>query len=171
VDAPSLVAKLITTLVRLTHHECNNTVCKLVSFTYGSGFPALWLHEQLDDATHDWLKSEFGPVPLSFFRQMAKSVNAGRMVGYQALPGLPDDYTAIEPQTNARWHFLAGKRSGCFLPQSQQASHAHIEKHRPGSATIHTLPDYSHLDVFIGKRAAREVFPLVLQELDRGIGP
>ena len=41
VHAPTLAAKVITGLVRATHHECDNLVCKLVSFTYGSGFPAL----------------------------------------------------------------------------------------------------------------------------------
>jgi hypothetical protein len=29
------------------------------------------------------------------------------------------------------------------------------------------LPGYGHLDVFIGKDAARDVFPLMLEELDR----
>ena len=38
--------------VKATHHECKNTVCKLVSFTYGAGFPALWRHENLNDDTH-----------------------------------------------------------------------------------------------------------------------
>ena len=40
---------------RPPHHECDNTVCQLVSFTYGSGFPALWRHENLDAGTHDSL--------------------------------------------------------------------------------------------------------------------
>jgi pimeloyl-ACP methyl ester carboxylesterase len=66
VHAPDLTAKFLTLLVRLSHHECKNTVCKLVSFTYGSGFPALWRHENLNEATHEWLKEEFGPVPLAF---------------------------------------------------------------------------------------------------------
>ena len=171
VNAPTLTAKALTGLVRLSHHECGNTVCKMVSFTYGSGFPALWRHEQLDEATHEWLKEEFGPVPLSFFRQMARCVNAGRMVRYESLPQLPEDFTAAAPQTDARWSFFAGERSGCFLPPSQEASHAHIAKHRPGKSALFRIPDYSHLDVFIGKNAARDVFPIMLEQLDAGAGP
>lgn len=171
VRAPTLTAKLLTGLVRLSHHECENTVCKMVSFTYGSGFPALWRHEQLDDATHEWLKEEFGPVPLSFFRQMARCVNAGRMVRYDDLPQLPADYTAGEPQTDARWSFFAGEKSGCFLPPSQQRSHEFIEKYRRGQSALYRIPDYSHLDVFIGKDASRDVFPLMLDELDKGAQP
>lgn len=29
------------------------------------------------------------------------------------------------------------------------------------------FPDYNHLDVFIGKNAARDVVPLILKELDQ----
>jgi len=29
------------------------------------------------------------------------------------------------------------------------------------------LPDYGHLDVFIGKNAATDIFPLMLAELDK----
>ena len=65
---------------QLTHHECDNTVCKLVSFTYGSGFPTLWRHENLNEATHEWLKHEFADVPLTFFQQMARCVRRGHLV-------------------------------------------------------------------------------------------
>ena len=56
VDAPTMAAKAIKALVLLTHHECHNPVCKGVSFTYGTGFPALWDHANLNDATHEWIK-------------------------------------------------------------------------------------------------------------------
>ena len=32
---------------------------------------------------------------------------------------------------------------------------------------MHLLPTYGHLDVFMGKDAAREVFPTMLEELDK----
>src|SRR3954453_1384584 len=57
---PQMFGKLITMMVKLSHHECDNTACKLVSFTYGSGFPALWRHENLNDQTHDeFIPNEF----------------------------------------------------------------------------------------------------------------
>ena len=55
-EAPTCAAKAMLGLVKLTHHECNNPVCKLVSFTYGTGFPTLWRHENLNDETHEWFK-------------------------------------------------------------------------------------------------------------------
>jgi hypothetical protein len=167
VRAPDLTARLITGFVRLWHHECDNTVCKLVSFTYGSGFPALWRHENLNPETHEWLKGEFAHVPLRFFEQMARCVAAGRLVALEELPGLPRDFAAAPPQTDARFAFFAGAASGCFLPESQVRSHAYFASFRKDFHTLHVLPDYSHLDVFIGKNAARDAFPLILEELDR----
>jgi hypothetical protein len=32
---------------------------------------------------------------------------------------------------------------------------------------VHVLPGYSHLDVFFGRHAARDVFPLIRAELER----
>jgi pimeloyl-ACP methyl ester carboxylesterase len=165
--SPDLIAWLLTALVRLSHHECDNTVCKLVSFTYGSGFPALWRHENLNAETHDWIRREFAHVPLTFFRQMARCVARGRLVAYESLPGLPDDYTAEPPRTSARFVFLTGERSRCFLPESQVQSHAYLSRFRKNFHALYRLPEYSHLDVFIGKSAAVDVFPLILNELER----
>lgn len=166
-EAPTVPAKIVSTLVRLTHHECDNAVCKQVSFTYGSGFPALWSHEQLDEATHEWIKHEFAHVPLRFFEQIARCVAAGHLVAIEGYGELPDDFCARPPATDARFAFFAGEENRCFLPESQVRTHEFFEAIRPGYHTLHVLPEYGHLDVFLGKRAARDVFPLILEELER----
>jgi len=82
-DPPGSFDRLLTLLVRMVHHECHNTVCKMVSFTYGSGFPALWRHENLNPVTHgQFIPKEFGHVPLTFFQQMAKCIRYGHLVSY-----------------------------------------------------------------------------------------
>ena len=166
VRAPTLIAKSMKWLVKLFHHECNNDVCKMVSFIYGSGFPALWRHENLDEATHEWIKDEFGPVTLRFFKQMARCIKRGHLVAYDRIGSLPTDYLDEPPRTEARFAFFAGGKSRCFLPQSQVYSHRYFSSFRPHYHTLHLLPDYSHLDVFIGKHAARDVFPAMIDELD-----
>jgi hypothetical protein len=165
VHAPTWQAKLISFVVRATHHECDNAVCKLVSFTYGSGFPALWKHANLNAETHDWLKCEFGDVPLSFFDQMARCVRHGNLVSFDQ-PKLPSNFAAGPPQTDARFSFFAGQESRCFLAESQVRSHAYFSRFRKDH-TLHILPGYSHLDVLIGTNAAREIYPRILEELDR----
>lgn len=157
----------ITVAVRATHHECGNTVCKLVSFTYGAGFPALWEHRNLNAETHEvFIPREFGKVPLSFFRQIARAISAGHLVAYTRMPGLPDDYIAQPVQTEARFVLLTGRKNKCFLPQSQLESYRWLDQQRPGLHGVHVFDDYSHLDVFMGKRAADDIFPTVLAELE-----
>ncbi|SFM48587.1 esterase [Nitrosomonas communis] len=167
VEASTWIAKIMTALVKLTHHECNNIVCKWVSFTYGSGFPALWRHENLSENTHEWLKEEFGNVPLRFFQQMARCVHKGNLVSVEGFPELPSDYVATPPKTEARFSFFCGEKNRCFLPESQEKSWAYFNKLQPNFHTFHRLPEYSHLDIFMGKNAARDVFPIMIEELSK----
>ncbi|GEO07366.1 hypothetical protein AAE02nite_50300 [Adhaeribacter aerolatus] len=165
IKAPSLTAKMVNTLVQLTHHECNNSVCKQVSFTYGSGFPALWRHENLNDETHEWIKSQFAAVPMTFYKQIARSVKAGHLMSIEKKKELPDSFVAAAPATEARISFFAGGKNLCFLPDSQVQSFKYFDNLRQNYHALRVLPDYSHLDVFIGKNAYKDVFPLMLQEL------
>jgi pimeloyl-ACP methyl ester carboxylesterase len=166
-EAPTMTAKALALMVRITHHECDNPVCKMVSFTYGTGFPALWRHENLNPQTHEWMKQEFAHVPISFFRQMGKCVDAGHLVSVENRPELPRSFVAEEPQTDARFAFFAGKENICFLPASQERTFRFFDERRPGYHSLVEVPGYGHLDMFMGARAARDVFPLMLAELER----
>ncbi len=166
IEAPTLTAKAVTELVRLSHHECNNLVCKMVSFTYGAGFPALWSHANLNDATHTWLRQEFAKVPITFFAQMIKCVQHGHLVAVDSLQQLPRDFTERPPQTDARFAFFAGLNNHCFLPASQQRTFEYFDKHARNRHSLHLMQNYGHLDPFIGKDTSRDVFPLMYQELE-----
>lgn len=165
--APWIAPKVMTAFVKLTHRECDNAVCKLASYTYGSGKPTLWRHENLNAATHDWLSHEFADVPLTFFRQMLRCVDAGRLLSVEERPELPADLTAQPARTDARFAFLAGDRNVCFLPLSQRRTFEWFDRQAPGRHRMHVLPGYGHLDVFMGKDAARDVFPTIVDELQR----
>ncbi|HTS52036.1 MAG TPA: esterase [Burkholderiales bacterium] len=165
--AEGAVPKLIKGLVELTHHECDNPVCKQASFTYGTGFPTLWRHENLNPETHEWIKQEFAQVPMRFFQQMARCLRKGHLVSVEGLPQLPADFVAQPPRTDARFAFLAGERNVCFLPESQQRTYDFFQQQRKDYHSLQVLPGYGHLDVFIGKDAASDVFPIILEELDR----
>jgi len=167
-EAPTPFAKAIRALVNLTHHECDNGVCKQVSFTYGSGFPALWSHANLNDATHEWLKDEFAEVPLRFYEQIVEGIKAGHLVSMpDADDTLPTDYVAEPPQTDARFTFFAGEDNLCFLPESQVKTFEYFDALEPDRHRLHVLPRYGHLDVFMGARAAEDIFPLMIDALNR----
>lgn len=168
---PGWAARALVLLARTFHGECDNTVCRMVSFTYGFGFPALWEHENISDDTHDWVRGVFGACPMSFFNHMAMCVASGRIVPTGAVPGLPPDLAKRDPRphTDARFVFLAGTKNKCFLPESQRRTYRHFN--RPGYDKLITLDGYSHMDVFTGQRAALEVFPTIIEELDRRVLP
>ena len=168
-EAPTIPAKLISLVARLTHHECDNSVCKLVSFTYGIGFPTLWRHENLNDETHEWVKQEFAAVPGTFFNQIARSANKGYLISVDGMKGLPADFVSQPPETDARFAFIAGEMNRCFLSASQEKTFGFFEAQREGYHSLRIIPQYGHLDIFMGKDAVRDTFPIILEELDRPV--
>lgn len=167
IEAPTVMAKLITLFVRMTHHECDNLVCRMASFTYGTGFPTLWRHENLNPETHDWLKSEFAHVPLRFFQQMSRCLSRGNLVSVEGKQELPEDFLADPPQTDARIAFFAGELNRTFLAEGQRKSFDYFNSYRKDYHSLHVLPEYAHLDIFMGKNASVDVFPLMVAELDK----
>ena len=165
--APRLLPKLLTWFVNATHDECDNAVCKQTSFMYGYGHPTLWRHENLNDATHEWIKGEFGQVPLSYYGQIADSSAAGEMVSTGTYPELPPLFTAEAPQTDARFVFMTGDRNQTFLPIGMGRTFEYFERHQPGKHTFQKFAEYGHLDVFIGEHNNRDVNPFIIDELSK----
>jgi pimeloyl-ACP methyl ester carboxylesterase len=163
--APWVVPKLVDTWIKLSHHECDNPVCKWSSYTYGVGKPTLWQHENLNDATHAWTEGEFADVPLTFFKQISSCVRSGHLLAVEHHPELPRNFVAQPPQTDARIIFLAGAVNKCFTPESQRVSHDWYEAQMPGRTALHVFEGYGHLDVFMGQHAARDTFPTIVGEL------
>ncbi|MFO1128990.1 MAG: hypothetical protein U1E66_11235 [Rhodospirillales bacterium] len=168
ISAPPGWPKLFDFYVRAIHHECNNAVCKWSSFTYGAGFPTLWKHENLSPDVHEWLKGEFAHVPMTFFHQMSRCIAAGHLVSTGRFNDvLPADVVGQAPKTDARVVLLAGELNACFLPESQARSYDFLDSHAPGRHSLYQLAGYGHLDVFLGKNAPVDVFPLIVDELAR----
>jgi hypothetical protein len=162
-------SRLIRAAALSVHHECRNNVCRMVSFTYGAGFPALWRHENLNAETHEWMRQEFARVPLTFFDQISRCVSAGGLQSVEGHPELPSDFLRVPlDHTPARWTFLAGALNRCFLPASQERAFQHFDRAQPGRHRLHVFPNYSHLDVFMGQSAHRDTFPIIVQALNEG---
>jgi hypothetical protein len=166
INAPTRLAKAIRFAVNVTHRECDNAVCRQVSFTYGTGFPTLWSHANLNDETHDWLTHEFAAVPMTFFEQITRCVKTGHLIAVDGRPDLPASFVGQPPKTDARIAFFAGADNRCFIPESQVRTHEYFSRFAPDH-TLHVVPGYGHLDMFMGHSAARDVFPLMLSELNR----
>lgn len=165
---PGLRASGFARFAELVRRECDNHVCAVANFTYGPGPDVLWRHENLTAETHRWISREFGWVPLSFFRQIRRCADAGHLVPVDdGVAGLPDDFAAGPPRTDARFTLLAGAENRCFLPAGQRRTHRWLDAYRPGVHALDLLPGYTHMDVFFGRDAPRDVFPRILAGLER----
>jgi hypothetical protein len=166
--APRFWPKIMDWMVGAFHHECNNAVCKHSSFVYGVGFPTMWSHDNLDDATHEWLKGEFAHVPVKFFKQMARGVAAGRLLSTGDYPEdvLPPEFGMGPPKTNATFHFVTGADNRCFLPEAMETTWEYFNEYsRTRKHTFYEFPGYGHLDVFFGKNAHNDTFPYIIEKL------
>ncbi|HYV93289.1 MAG TPA: hypothetical protein VE978_16055 [Chitinophagales bacterium] len=161
-DAPDLKSKIFRAVVKLTHWEHDTTVGKFVSFTYGSGMPALWELYNLTDTTKNWIRNEFGNVPLTFFNHTKKCVKAGSLVSKDAAI----NYSSFKPKTDARFIFFAGRKNKCFKSISQENSFHYFNSFRPNFHRLYLYDTYSHLDVFLGKNSYNEIFPAMVKELN-----
>jgi hypothetical protein len=165
IRAPSAMAKGLARWARLLRRECDDPVCALANYMFGAGPEVLWLHANLDEATHAWTAREFGYAPFRFLRQLSKSVRAGHLVPVDGIPTLPESYVAAPPPHDARFTFVAGTANRLFLPESQERTFAYFEGLRPGVHALHLFPGYGHLDVFLGRNAEQDTYPAILAGL------
>jgi len=165
IEAPDFKSKMIKKVVKATHWEKDTTVGKLVSFTYGAGWPALWELDNLDKKTMDWIQYEFAHVPISFFRHIRNCVKNGILVP----AGNGETHYEVTPlQTDARIVLFGGVKNKCFLAESQVRTFDYLEREKPGYHKLYLMDEYSHLDIFFGKNAHVDVFPLMINELNQG---
>lgn len=159
--------RIMNATAQFGHWEDDTPVGKFASLMFGSGFPGMWLLDNLTPDTKAWMQDEFGKVPISFFRHIARCARAGVLVSNGVVEGLPERYTDFPPKTDARFSFFTGRHNRTFLWESQQRSFDYFDRLRPGFHSFHLLEGYNHLDVFYGKNAHKDVFPLMIAELDK----
>lgn len=164
----ALRARLLASWARTVRRECREPVCQMANYTYGVGGNILWDHANIDPPTHRWIAREFGWVPTTFFRQMSRCAGAGHVVAASGFDELPDDVVSSAPRSRPRWTFLAGSANRCFLPRSQERSFAWLDGLEPGRHALVQVPGYTHLDLFFGRDAERDVFGHVRAALLRG---
>jgi cholesterol oxidase len=141
--------------------RCANAFCRRVSFMYGEVYD----HDQLNDATHEALHEAFGVTNLTTFKHIARAVRRGHIVSADG----DDVYIpALDRMKGLPIAFLHGEHNRLFLPEGSQLTFQALQKRNgPEGYTRHVIKDYAHMDCFIGRNAARDVYPLVAAELDR----
>lgn len=139
--------------------KCNSAVCHRITFMYS----LLYEHDQLNAPTHDALHEMFGLAGIDALEHLAVMVRAG---GLRTAKG-EDTYLPHLQRLAVPTTFIHGEENGCFLPESTEKT-VQILRQRNGRHLYrrHVIPDYGHIDCMFGRRASRDVYPLILEHLE-----
>lgn len=148
----------------LRGERCNNPVCRWVFFFFGPTH----VHDQLDPRTHHRIAELFGVASLEALDHIAQCVNHGHVVDSAGR----DVYLPFIERFRIPITFLVGERNKIFYPSSTRTTMAWLRENTPPDQFEElyrelSLGTYAHLDNFIGKNAPTEVFPLLIEDLDR----
>ncbi|MDR6534979.1 alpha/beta fold hydrolase [Variovorax soli] len=143
--------------------ECKNPLCRRVFSIFGPSYT----HAQLNNATHIALAEMFGCVSLRPFEQLSLMMQQAKAVDSEGR----DVY--VVPEKAARLalpiSFVAGAGNELFFPETCIRTQRWLAAHNdPALYTRHIFDGYAHMDLFIGRDAARDVFPYLITQLERG---
>lgn len=175
-DAPTMTRRwLLSHGVSLLHRECRVPACHMQSFMWGSGRPAMYHHDNLAPETHqhERLADLNGAADVNYYRHVNKIVRAGRAVkfdpGNPAYRHLPDDYLADAERVETPVLFLTGDRNDVFT-DSNVVCHQILDRRVPGRHELAVITGYGHIDPIIGSNAYVDVYPHILDFLQRNGG-
>jgi cholesterol oxidase len=176
-DPRLTIGKLLSKCVSLFHRECDVPACHMLSLMWGTGWPALYFHENLAEVTHRRGGDLYGAVGLNYHKHVLKMLKGGKAVKMKPkdprYDPLPDDYFANTRAVETPVLFMTGETNRVFT-DSNIRTHRELEKTVPGRHELVIFPRYGHQDVFMGNRVHNDIFPRLLQFLDRnraGAGP
>jgi cholesterol oxidase len=161
-DARNWKDKLADAVLKLNPKArlCNSPVCRRIQLIYGE----VYKHDQLNDATHKAIHEMFGVANLTTFNHIARMIREGKIVDKKG----NDVYLPNIGRLAIPISFIHGAENGLFLPEGTEKTFRLLcEKNGPRFYTRIVFPNYAHMDCFIGKNSARDVFPEVMAELDQ----
>jgi len=145
--------------------ECNNPVCRRVSAIFGPSYR----HAQLNHATHIALEEWFDTIAVTPFRQLEVIIEKQYCVNSE---GDNTYLPQVSRLAHIPIHFIAGGRNEIFLPETSLRTCEWLKAHNTqGDYSRKVYEDYAHMDFFIGRSAATDVYPDFLVFLDEHSRP
>jgi cholesterol oxidase len=159
----SVVDRAVDVLMRALpfRHVYDSPEGRRIYFIYGDVFD----HSRIDEATmRQSVPSFFGNGNITFFEHISLMIRRGRAVDARG----HDAYWSHTDRFRMPISFITGAHNRMFVPQGIHRTHAALVQANGAEHYVkHVLPDYAHLDLWLGVDAARDVFPTALAELER----
>lgn len=150
--------------------ECPDPTCQLLhNSSWGSG-ASLFEHQHLNERTHDRLAELFGSVPMWVLPHLRKIELARSVVRwnetshkYRKLP-----YNALDDahRIDCPLLLLSGTENKIWLDSNELCYDLLRKRHPEVDVSYREIPGYGHVDTFIGRGAALDVFGHIVEFLD-----
>ena len=166
--------KIFSKIVSVFHQECDVPACHMLSLMRGTGWPALYSHENLHEVTHRRGGDLYGGNAVHYYRHVLKMVFAdSRAVKFSpqdsTYDALPDDYFEHIQDIQTPVLFMTGDNNRVFT-DSNIVCHQRLNEIVPGRHELHIFPGYGHQDVFMGKNCHIDIFPRLVEFLKQHSG-
>jgi choline dehydrogenase-like flavoprotein len=138
---------------------CNSAVCRRIWLIYGE----VYGHAQLNEATHEAIHEMFGIADITTFKHLLTMIRAGQVVDKDG----KDVYLPNIQRLKIPLTFFQAMNNHLFLPEGTERSYELLVAKNGTDGYLRVqVPDYNHMDCFVGKNAAGDIYPLILAQLD-----
>jgi cholesterol oxidase len=151
--------------------KCPDPTCQMLHNSAWCMGASLFEHDHLHKITHDRLADLLGDVPMDAVSHFRKIVLARSLITwnegdprYSALP--PNSLDAAD-QIDCPILLISGSKNALWQDSNKLCKEVLEERFPELKVDYQEIPAYGHLDTFIGKGAALDVFPRITQWLDR----
>ncbi|MFB9331163.1 alpha/beta fold hydrolase [Paenibacillus aurantiacus] len=140
--------------------RCHSPVCRRATFMYG----LLFEHEQLNNLTHECLYEMFGGGNMTAFEHLALVFREEKLLRHDGA----DTYMKHFDRLALPITFIHGEKNQVNTPEGTKLTYNQLCEHNDPSLYKHyVIPNYGHIDCLFGKNAVRDVYPQIIEHLER----
>jgi cholesterol oxidase len=161
-DSESFLQRALDNAMRLfpNHEGCTSAVCRRILFMYGE----VYHHANLNELTHTTIHEMFGNANLTTLKHLGRMIQKGHVVD----AGGQDTYLPNVARLALPIAFIHGDINKMFLPTGSLKTLEYLSgKNGSQWYTRTVIPGYAHMDCFIGRDSAKDVYPVVHAELEK----
>ena len=140
--------------------QCNNESCHRITFMYAS----LYKHATLNNLLHSNLDELFAESNMETFEHLALMCRKGMLVDFEGA----DIYMPHMDRLDLPILFISGEENECYLPESTEITYNLLrERFNADQYSRRLIPGYGHIDCIFGDKAVVDVYPYIIQHLNK----
>jgi cholesterol oxidase len=141
---------------------CDSSVCHRITLLYA----LLYEHDQLNTATHDTLHELFGVASMNNFEHMGLLAREGKLVSAKG----EDIYLENVERLAIPITYIHGAENEAWLPESTELTFNWLRENNDRHLySRQVIANYGHIDCIFGENAAVDVYPFILNHLEKTV--